>query len=364
MNRILWLSSARPAIAAARPRSDSSRSGVAVALAAIILCSGGLMNAPSAGDLPDFNSFWDYDHPDSSEARFRAALPQARAAGDRDYLIQLLTQLARSEGLQLKFEQAHRTLDEALALFGDSSGVAPDSSGTASSGAAGAPGVAPALVKAWVRYYLERGRVFNSSNKKEDAIPFFLSAWNLARQVGEENLAVDAAHMLAIASPPDSAIEWSRKAMEAAEQAKDPKAKSWLGPLYNNLGWTYHDQGDYAKALELFRKSYQWRLEREQGKETRIAKWTIARTLRSMNRIDEALAMQRELLQEWEAAGTERDGYVFEEIGECLHSLGRNEEAAPNFAKAYELLSKDPWLSANEPDRLRRLASLGGVEGH
>jgi tetratricopeptide (TPR) repeat protein len=343
-------------------RLSSARPGFIAALAALILCSGGLMTPSPAGGLPDFNSFWDFDHPDSSEARFRAVLPQARAGGDRDYLIQLLTQLARSQGLQLKFEDAHRTLDEALALLDDSSGVARGPSGAASGAAPGDSGVTPALAKARVRYDLERGRVFNSSNRKEEAIPLFLSAWNLARQAGEENLAVDAAHMLAIAEPPDSAVEWSRKAMEAAEQAKDPKAKNWLGPLYNNLGWTYHDKGDYAKALELFQKSYQWRLERKQGKETRIALWCVARTLRSMNRVEEALAMQRELLQEWEASGTEQDGSVFEELGECLQSLGKNDEAGPNFAKAYALLSKDPWLAANEPDRLKRLASLGGVK--
>jgi hypothetical protein len=44
-----------------------------------------------------------------------------------------------------------------------------------------------------------------------------------------------------------------------------------------------------------------------------------------------------------------------------LLALDRPDEAAPRFRRAYELLSKDAWLVDAEPDRLRRLAQLGGV---
>jgi hypothetical protein len=71
-------------------------------------------------------------------------------------------------------------------------------------------------------------------------------------------------------------------------------------------------------------------------------------------RLDEALAIQREL----DAAGTE-DGYVSEELGELLQGLGQPAEAAPYFARAHALLSRDAWLVSQEPDRLRRLARLG-----
>ena len=294
------------------------------------------MTSSSAGNLPDFMPLWDYDHPDSTEAKFRLLLPPARAAGDSDYVAQLLTQIARTEGLQREFDDAQRTLDEAEAM------------------------IRPEMKKARVRLLLERGRVFNSSKDKDKARPLFLSAWDLAREAGEENLAVDAAHMMGIVAEGDESVEWNRKAMREAEQAKDPKAKNWLGALYNNLGWTYHDKGDYAAALDLFKKGYDWRRERNQPKETRIAKWCVARALRSLGRTDEALAMQRELLQEWQAAG-DQDGYVYEELGEGLLSLGNADEAKGYFAQAYGLLSKDPGLAADEPKRLQRLAELGGV---
>ncbi len=68
--------------------------------------------------------------------------------------------------------------------------------------------------------------------------------------------------------------------------------------------------------------------------------------------------MQKTLEKEYDEKGIEQDGYVFEEIGECLLLLNKNEEAKPYFAKAYEYLSKDKWLVDNEPERLERLKEL------
>jgi tetratricopeptide (TPR) repeat protein len=293
---------------------------------------------PTPVGLPDFTRLWDFDHPDSTEARLREILPAARAADDADYLSQLLTQVARSQGLQGRFEEAHRTLDEADSL------------------------IRPEMHRARVRSLLERGRTLNSSDRPDQARPLFVAAWDLARATGEENLAVDAAHMVAIVEPPDSALVWNRRAMAYAETAKDPAAKDWLGSLYNNLGWSLHDRGDFAGALEVFRRAWDWRKAHHQPKETRIAAWCVARTLRSLERVDEALRMQQELQAEWEASGAQSDGYVYEEMGECLWALGRPEEARPWFARAYADLSKDTWLMGHETARLQRLAKLGGVQ--
>lgn len=56
------------------------------------------------------------------------------------------------------------------------------------------------------------------------------------------------------------------------------------------------------------------------------ATWCVARTLRSLNRVEESLSRQMELKEEFESAG-ESDGYVFEEIGECLLVMKRANEA-------------------------------------
>ena len=94
----------------------------------------------------------------------------------------------------------------------------------------------------------------------------------------------------------------------------------------------------------------------------RIAKWTIARTLRSQEKFEEALAMQKEVLAAWEKSGRE-DGYVFEEIGECLLALEKAGEAKEWFRKAHKALSQDGRFKQNEPERLERLEKLGSDSG-
>ncbi len=80
----------------------------------------------------------------------------------------------------------------------------------------------------------------------------------------------------------------------------------------------------------------------------------VARTLREMGQVEAALAILRQL----EAAEEEEDGFVYEELGECLHALGKPGEARPYFRKAYELLSQIDWV-AGDAEQLERLRSLG-----
>lgn len=188
----------------------------------------------------------------------------------------------------------------------------------------------------------------------------FERALDLAKQLHEDFYAVDALHMLAIVAPPEESLSLNRQAIEFAESSKSEKARNWLGSLYNNTGWAYHDLGDYASALEIFQKAEVWQRSKNRVKETRIAAWCVARTLRSLGQIEEALSRQMALKDEFDSSG-ESDGYVSEEIGECLLLLNRAPEARPYFLNAYELLAQDPWLAANESERLARLASLGSA---
>jgi tetratricopeptide (TPR) repeat protein len=292
--------------------------------------------ATPAAQLPDFDTLWDYADPAASEAAFRELLPSADASGDASYRLQLLTQIARAQGLQRQFEAAHETLDEVEM------------------------GLQPQMSRARVRYLLERGRVFNSSRQPEKARPMFSEAWELARETGEDGYAVDGAHMMAIVETPQEALRWNEEALALAEASEDERARGWLGSLYNNIGWTYHDLGEFQRALELFEKALAWRQEQGRAREIRIARWCVARALRSLGRIEEALAMQESLLREYEESGSQ-SGYVFEELAECHLALERPERAAGYFALAYAELSKDPWLAENQPERIERLKRLGQV---
>jgi len=304
----------------------------------IAACSTESETKKEAKPLTDFDALWDYNDPAGTEVKFRELLPGAKESSDKSYYAQLLTQIARTEGLQRKFEDAHQTLDTVEALLTDE------------------------LIVAKIRYLLERGRVYNSSNQPDKSKPLFLEAWELGVAKGEDFYAIDAGHMLGIVEPPEKQLEWAGKAMELAEKSTDQRARNWLGSLYNNTGWTYHDLKQYDKALELFEKSLRWREGKNDEEGIRIAKWTIARTYRSLGRIEKALQIQRELEKEFEQKGIEHEGYVFEELGECLLLLQNEDEARKYFKLAYDLLSKNQWLVANEPERLKRLRQLVSLE--
>ncbi len=284
------------------------------------------------------DSFWNYNKPDESEKKFRELLFNTDIKELPDTHIQVLTQIARAQGLQRKFDDSHSTLDLVSNLITDDTKTA------------------------LIRYHLERGRAFNSSGKKEKSMSHFLQAYKLALKINADFYAIDAAHMLGIVEVPDKALIWNEIAIHLAEDSKEKRSKKWLGSLYNNTGWTYHDKQNYEKALEFFEKNVEWHKdwhkEKRDGEGYFIAKWTVARVMRSMERVQEAYKMQCDLLEEKKAAGREPSGYESEEIGECLLLMNKKSESKKYFAEAYSRLSQDIWLQANEKERLERIMSL------
>lgn len=280
------------------------------------------------------DAHWNFQDAPGSERAFRELLD---AQSDPDMRAEITTQVARALGLQRRFDEAHAMLDTVEGELGDRA----------------------AIVR--VRYLLERGRVLNSSGNPDAALPVFIQAWKAARGAGDDYYAVDAAHMLAIVEPPEKQLRWYYRAAELAEDSDMRRARMWLGTLYNNAGWSYCETNHFKDALAMFEKALAWRKEQGQARETRIAEWTVGRCLRSLNRADEALAIQERLREEWATAG-EPDAYVFEELGECLTALGRGDDAREYFGAAYDLLSKDSWFVEQEPERLARMKQLGTME--
>ena len=280
----------------------------------------------------DPDALWDFADPAGSESRFRAALTAAPSL-PAEARAEIQTQIARAQGLQRRFAEGHATLDEI------ESSPKPRSD------------------RVDIRIALERGRLRNSSGDSASSVAHFTRAWELARTAGEDALAVDAAHMLAIVVPGEGAMPWHERAFALARSSPDAKAAAWIGSLGNNLGWTLHDLGRAEEALEAFQKALTWREAKGDMGTIRIARWAVARCLRTLARPAEALAIQQSLAEELAAAG-EDDPYVDEEIGECLLALGRAGEAAPHFARAHAGLAADRWLAEHEPDRLKRLHDL------
>ncbi|MBZ0307974.1 MAG: tetratricopeptide repeat protein, partial [Anaerolineae bacterium] len=183
----------------------------------------------------DFEQLWDYDHPAETEKQFRSVLAQPPANSPPAYRVELLTQIARTLGLQQRFQEAHALLDTVEPMLTDD------------------------MKRPRIRYLLERGRVFNSSGMIDRARPLFMEAWGQAQQVSQDFYAVDAAHMLAIVEQGQAALDWNLKALGLAESSLQERARGWLGSLYNNIGWTYHGMGDYEQALTIFYKALKFR---------------------------------------------------------------------------------------------------------
>ncbi len=291
-----------------------------------------MSNEKPKDTLPNIDELWDYKKPAETAKKFKALFPKAKLAPA--YYAELLTQVARTQSLQCHFEQAHQFLDEAQGILTDE------------------------MVIPQIRYHLERGRTYNSANEKASASKEFLKAFELAQQANADYHLVDAAHMLGISEAGDKQLEWNLKALDLAEKSKDNCVKKWLGPLYNNIGWSYHDMGQFDKALDLFEKSLSWRLSQNDKRGTFIAKWTIGRTLRSLNQIEEAIDIHQTLVEEIETGISEADGYVYEELAECLYLEGKTEAAKIYFKEAHRLLSQDAWLQKNAQERLERLNQL------
>ena len=162
--------------------------------------------------------------------------------------------------------------------------------------------------------------------------------------------------MLAIADR-EHADDWTRRGLEIVGGSSDARTLRWAGSLHNNLGWSMHDAGRYDEALEQFNAALEIYRFSGTPEQSRIARWAVARCLRSLKRYEEAIAIQTDL-----SAGPS-DGYVDEELGELLLATGRTAEAVPHFAAAAAKLGADEWLTEHEPERIARLRELGVSAG-
>lgn len=291
----------------------------------------------------EFDREWNYRDPIATEQKFLDYQDILTDHEDPTLLPQLFTQLARCRSLMRDKEGCESYLSSAL-----SSIEALDK---------------PQQIVPRIRYHLERGRLLNVLLLDDRGSADFLIAWNEAVNNACDFYAVDAAHMLGIITVGDESLDWNYKAMRFAEQSQDMKAKSWLGALYNNIGWTLHGMERYEDALECFLKDEVWYRERHRHEEALIAHWSMSKMLRLLDRPDEALRELYVIAEERKERKLPNDGYLSEEIGECLLAKGQVDHSAPFFASAYSILSQDEWLMQHESQRMERMKMLGNVKG-
>lgn len=267
-------------------------------------------------------------------------LPQAKSLENKSIYLQILSVIALAQAMQQKFTQAHKTLDTAEA------------------------GLTPQYTLAHVRILLERGRVFHQAGNIEEAVPLFKKSYELSKQHKLDFQTINAAHMVAIVvDKVDEKIKWNERALDLAQTTADERARTWLGALYNNLGQNYIEAKQYNEAKSAFEQCQKLGEERRDAIVVRGAKWGIARSLRSLNHLDEALQMQVALLEEYDAVTKNGElpiemivvgrGLIYEELSE-IHQAYMQRFAA----LAYQDLSQNPWFVKLAADRLEKLRMI------
>ena len=277
---------------------------------------------------------WDFDDLELSSERLSAQLELEESDAGR---AEVTTQLARVAGLRGDFESGDALIDEAVRLAGSSD-------------------------VAVARIDLERGRLRRSSGDREAALPLFESAFATALAAGQSFVAADAAHMAALAAPGrDSFVAWTQRGIELAEA--DDGARYWIGPLLNNLGWEHYEAGELELALDAFERALATRLDDpDNGSAIALARYSVGKTLRALDRTDEAIP-QLELAVEWAESADAPDGWFHEELALAYEAAGRDEDARRQARLAVPLLEADDTSFAEDGDRRGRLDTLAAHTG-
>jgi predicted enzyme related to lactoylglutathione lyase len=200
---------------------------------------------------------------------YKRAVEAARQEGQEEVLAEALSQVARGHLIQGEKGEGRSWLKRAEAV------------------------VSPEMPLGWSRYLGVRGRFEWKNDLLELATKTFTNMYDYCLQHELHDRAVDAAHMVAITAPHEEQIVWAKKGIEAAEAGD---LQGWLGPLWNNLGWTYEEMGRYQESLDALLKAreYHWKSGSEMNK--LIADWSVGYAYRKLERPDEAESWLRPVL--------------------------------------------------------------------
>jgi tetratricopeptide (TPR) repeat protein len=265
--------------------------------------------AVTPAEALDVDRLLDFRDPALSELRLRNVAQMTN--GDNRLVAQTL--IARTHGLRRDFATARSVLD----------GMKPQ--------------LATAGSEVRARHAIELGHTLVSATHKpeqltpdarEQARAAYLAAASIARGASLDALAIDALHMMAfVDAAPDDQLRWNREALQIAERSTQRKAQAWQAALRNNVGHALQRQGRHEEALAEFRRALVLREQMPQQRPLRVARWTVAWSLRALNRIDEALAIQQQLERDGDADGTP-DPHVFDELVLLYRAKGDETAAA------------------------------------
>lgn len=244
------------------------------------------------------------------EARraYQEAAEAAEEEGHPSTRIEALAQVARTYSITGEGEKGEPWLNQAAALARESEPLG------------------------WSRYRLVLGVFQREAGRRELATQTFIELYEycLAHELHER--AVNAAHMVAIAADLETQVGWGKKGIAAAEAGGHDE---WLGPLWNNLGWTYDDLGRYEESLQalITAREYHYRGESDHAK--LVADWSVGHAHRMVGEPEIA----REWLRDVHLRATRRYegnrnaetaewvGHAAKELAELNADEGKRDEA-------------------------------------
>lgn len=204
----------------------------------------------------------------------------------------------------------------------------------------------------WSRYLGVRGRFEWQDEDTKTSVATFKEMYEYCSQREMHDRAIDAAHMVAIVGTTEEQIEWGKKGIAEAEAGN---VTHWLGPLWNNLGWTYESNKEYDKALDAYLQAREnhWKYGDEMNK--LIADWAVGHTYRLLGDYESALQWLRPVLSWAERIdNAEWIGWADKEIGEAELAVG-NIDNALNYLTGAEANLKKAGMADWDPKGLEEI---------
>jgi len=204
----------------------------------------------------------------------------------------------------------------------------------------------------WSRYLSVLGRFYWKEEKLPDATRTFTAMYEFCVKTGQFDRAVDAAHMVAITGTAQEQIAWAKKGIAAAVKGGH---EGWLGPLWNNLGVTHQELGDWKSALDCYRnaREYHWRLGTEVNK--LAADWAVGMALRETGDVERSMQWLRPVLAWAERLDAEKSDRTHSEwVGLACRELGyaqmdqfKRDKRLERIVEAQKLLKRAHTLLKN-----------------
>jgi tetratricopeptide (TPR) repeat protein len=204
----------------------------------------------------------------------------------------------------------------------------------------------------WSRYLGVKGRFLWQDKKNDEATLMFQDMYNYCSERKLHERAIDAAHMVAIAGTSEQQIEWGKKGIKEAEEGN---IGSWLGPLWNNLGWTYEDTKQYDSSLAAYLKARDYHYQHGTDRNKVIADWAVGHAYVNLKDYENADKWMRPLLAKFEEMEDgEFTGFTCRELGE-IELANNNYQAAHDMFDRSEKLLKEAGMDEWDADGYKKI---------